>query len=99
MLLKGLGPGGFIERNAFGENDTADITQSGNGQCVDIPHYGHPDAVSGRLAHGNAQEVAAEKTGDGPFGIISDVDCFKYMAFNQLFNRLNAFPPLCQNLY
>ena len=77
MLLDGLGRGGVIQRNSFGEDDAADIAQGGNGQCIDIPHDCDPYTVFRCLAHGNAQQVTAEKSGDVAVCVISDIDCLK----------------------
>ena len=60
-----------------GEDDAADIAQGSNGQCIDIPHDCDPYTVFRCLAHGNAQQVTAEKSGDVAVCVISDIDCFK----------------------
>ena len=77
MLLDSLGPGSIIQRNTLGENNAANITQGSNSQCIDIPHDCDPYAVFRCLAHGNAQQVTAEKSGDVAVCVISDIDCLK----------------------
>ena len=73
MTIKELIDSGLFKTINVGDDTDRNITQGSNSQCIDIPHDCDPYAVFRCLAHGNAQQVTAEKSRD--VAALCDVGC------------------------